>query len=85
MKINRDSFEKLSPSSKSSYLWTHGELIFTRMHSGSFIKLYALFDFFVEVYYDTLSLQIEKIVGLDRKAKMDVYDRFLQLNEPLAL
>jgi dolichyl-phosphate-mannose--protein O-mannosyl transferase len=85
MKINQVSFEKLSPSSKSSYLWTHGELIFTRMHSGSFVKLYSLFDFFAEVYYDTLSLQIEKIVALDRKTKVDVYERFLQLNLPLAV
>jgi hypothetical protein len=79
MNFSPATFNHLSLSSKSSCLWTHGELVLTRKQTGCLIKLYALFGLFVEVYYSSSSMQIEKIVMLDSSAKLDFYERFIDL------
>jgi len=54
-------FQQLSLTSKSSFLWTDGEYLMSRREGDYQVKLFSIFNFFVEVYYNDYQKQIEKI------------------------
>jgi hypothetical protein len=78
-----NTFNNLSLSSKSSYLWTHGELLFTRRQEWCIIRLYALFGHLVEVYFKSSDMQVEKIIMLESSSKLQFYEKYINL--PVAM
>jgi hypothetical protein len=74
-----DTFNSLSLSSKSSYLWDHGDLVFMRNQQGYIIRLYSLLGHWVEVYLRSSNLQVEKIVMLESSYKLQFYEKFIEL------
>ena len=75
------SFQNLSLSAKSSFLWSEGEHLFTRIENGSLIKLYLLYGFFVEVYHKSPNLQIDKITVVDSFTNLEQYLKHIELPE----
>ena len=57
-------FQKLSLTSKSSFLWTDGQFLLNRQAGKFQVKLFFVFDYFVEVYFDEYQKQIEKMALL---------------------
>lgn len=71
--MTRSSFNNLSLTNKSNFLWSEGEHLFTRVEHGYLIKLYALYGFFVEVKYSPPDMHIEKITVLDSNQYLEKY------------
>ncbi len=66
-------FKNLSPSNQSSFLRTKGNLLCSRKTSFFAIRLYAIYQFYVEVYFTYDMDRIEHIHVIEEYDKLDVY------------
>jgi len=66
-------FTALTTGEKAFLLWSHGTSLATRKESGYIIDLYSLDAFFVEMWYDSKSREIENIHSFKRVKNLDIY------------
>jgi hypothetical protein len=64
-------YGSLSLDERAAILWDIGIFIDTVDHINQTVKLYSLYSFFVEVYYNMSNRQVEKVgvAGPDELAK----------------
>lgn len=59
--ISLYEFNRLDIDSKYSLVWEHGVFLMNRYEGNFKINLYSLFDFFIEIWYQSEMSSIEKI------------------------
>ena len=71
--ITRTEFDVLPPVEKAHTLFEFGDELQVRDDGDFRIKLYLIGDFFVELWYSTKKVQINKLVSLSEEDVMDIY------------
>lgn len=66
-------FAQLTIPEQAQYLWDNGDCLLTRKGEHSTSVLYAVDNFFVEVWHDQESGDITEIVSIDRFIRLDAY------------
>jgi len=61
MNLGLCEYNVLSDVKKTQLLWDHGVFLMNREDDNQLVNLYALFDFYVEVYYMQQSNEIKRI------------------------
>jgi hypothetical protein len=72
-------FAELTIPEQAQYLWDNGDYLLTRKGERSTSVLYAVDNFFVEVWYDEESSEITEIVSIDNFIRLDAYLKVVSL------
>jgi len=73
--LTSSSFNSISNiNERADVLWELGSLVDRRTVSNKYnVKVYALFDFFVEVWVNVRKLEIERIFALENEKDWEGY------------
>jgi hypothetical protein len=74
-----DLFLKLKGVEQMEVLFEHGKVTLSRIYLFYNIRLYVLFDFFVEVWYQQSSNHIDRIQVLKEEDVLDIYEKEINL------
>lgn len=77
MKLTRGEFCQFNPSTRLQLLREFGKNIMEKQVRMKVISVYRIFDFYVEVYENLSSQQLEKVEPLRNLRILQVYDEFL--------
>jgi hypothetical protein len=72
-------FAELSISEQAQYLWDNGEYLLSREGENTTSVLYAVDDFFVEVWHDGETGTITDIVSIDNLTRLEAYLKAVSL------
>ncbi|MCI5057251.1 MAG: hypothetical protein MRY83_14145 [Flavobacteriales bacterium] len=64
--LNKEEFRVLDIHDKMHLLYTKGDFVSYRIFQNQKIKLYAIFGFFVELWYDRKNYRISRISLVSR-------------------
>lgn len=71
-------FAELPLREQAQYLWDRGNFLLSRSDDTFTFSLYAVDDFFVEVWYD-LEQQISQVIVLEHLSSLEAYLRTVSL------
>jgi hypothetical protein len=71
--ITRDEFDTLPAVEKVHTVFEFGEELDQREYNDFRIRLYLVWDFYVELWYNSKKVQIGKLVSLSPEEVMDLY------------
>lgn len=74
-------FNALSFSDQAQAVWDFGTYQSCRGLKGHKVNFYSLFDFYVEVYWNRTTNEIDKIVSFKTGAKLDRYLSKIDINQ----
>jgi hypothetical protein len=74
-----DIFQNLKGVEQMEVLFEHGRETLSRIFLFYNIKLYILYDFFVEVWYQQSSHHIDRIQVLKEGDVLDIYEKEIRL------
>lgn len=60
-KITEEEFNKLTHDEQAWYIWNHASHLHVREVNGYRVNLFALYDFYIEVWYFVYDNSIKKI------------------------
>lgn len=69
-------FNLLPESERFAALWQNGVYLDTRTANGYRVNLYALFSFYVEVFYNPTSNQVERLRSFTSVNQLEPYLNF---------
>ena len=79
--MNGTTFKALDLGQQASVIWEKGTYLDHRIVYGKYkVCIYAVLNFYVEVYYDVVHNQIKKIVLLESTADWEAYLNTIDLN-----
>lgn len=77
--MTADEFNNLSLDAKAELVWENSELIDIRaMYNKSYIELFKVPDFYVEIFYDVEKNEIQKI---STTTEAEVLENYYDLSE----
>lgn len=79
--MNAEQFRRLTSLQQVEVIFENGQEIMSRVFVFYSIRLYVLYDFFVEVWYRQTSLKIDRIILLREEDVMDIYEKQIDLPE----
>lgn len=79
-KIRKMDFEKMTKTEQVSHLFRSGEELLSRKTAGFIVSLYVLEDFFVEIWYSSPTIMIEKIEVTSNEEVLKNYDQKIDLS-----
>ncbi|MBK7172739.1 MAG: hypothetical protein IPH84_05810 [Bacteroidales bacterium] len=74
-------FNQLTSIEKVNTLFDRGKELSSRIYIYYNIKLFVLFDFFVEIWYQQSSNRIERIVILKLEDVLDIYEKDIRIGD----
>ncbi len=74
-------FNQLTSIEKMNMLFDQGREISNRIYVYYNIKLYVLFDFFVEIWYRQASNKIDRLIVLNPADVLDIYENQIKLDD----
>jgi hypothetical protein len=72
-------FAELTIPEQAQYIWDNGDYLLTRKGERGTSVLYAVDNFFVEVWYDEEGSEITEIVSIDSFIRLDAYLKAVSL------
>ena len=81
--ITLDRFILLSLVERLHYVFNHGNEIFCKQEEGFLIKLYALDNLFVEVWFQVAKNKIEKVIALNEENVLIHYGDLIDISQLL--
>lgn len=81
MKLTKEDFEALSLVEKAEHTLESGEDIMSRIYMYYLIKLYAVDNFFVEMWYHQTSNHIAKIKTIETQDILHHYGDEIDISE----
>jgi hypothetical protein len=79
--ITRTEFDFLPPVEKANTVFEFGEELNVREYGGFKIKLYLVWDFYVELWYYTPRHQISKLASLSADDVIDIYGDNIDISD----
>jgi hypothetical protein len=79
--MNPEKFKKLKSLQQMELLFDQGRELMTRIFIFYNIRLFALDDFFVEVWYRQTTNKIDRIVVLKTEDVLDIYEGQISIND----
>ena len=79
--ITRDEFDTLPPVEKAHTIFEFGEEMAQRTFGEFRIKLYNVWDFYVELWYSTKRVQISKLESLSTEDVMEFYGDEIDISD----
>ena len=76
-----DQFRQLTSLQQMELLFDQGRELLSRIFVFYNIRLYALSDFFVEVWYRQTTNKIDRIVVMGIDSVIDIYENQIKLND----
>jgi hypothetical protein len=74
-------FKQLTSLQQVELLFDKGQEVMTRIFIFYNVRLYALSDFFVEVWYRQTTNKIDRIIVLETNDVLDIYDGQIRLDD----
>jgi hypothetical protein len=74
-----EMFLNLKGVQQIEVLFEHGRETLSRIYLFYNIKLYVLYDFFVEVWYQQTTNRIDRIQVLKEEDVLDIYEKQIEL------
>ncbi|MBK7031114.1 MAG: hypothetical protein IPH45_18770 [Bacteroidales bacterium] len=74
-------FNQLTSIEKVNTLFDRGKELSSRIYIYYNIKLFVLFDFFVEIWYQQSTNRIERIVILKLEDVLDIYEKDIRIGD----
>jgi len=68
-----EEFGQLPVDEQAQYVWDRGRYLMNREGQRTLANLYAVSNFYVEVWYDRVSNSITAITCFDDVSKLDTY------------
>jgi len=79
--MSPEQFRKLKNVKQIDVLFDQGIELMSRIFIFYNIKLYALHDFFVEVWYMQTTNRIDRIIVLTTEEVMEIYEKKIRLDD----
>jgi hypothetical protein len=79
--ITRTEFDFLPAVEKAHNVFEFGEELDIREDGGFQIKLYLVWDFYVELWYNTRRHQISKLTSLSSDEVIDIYGDNINISD----
>ncbi|HPE33235.1 MAG TPA: hypothetical protein PLI65_00395 [Bacteroidales bacterium] len=76
-----DQFMSYSPQERASMVLTEGREILDRIFMYYIIRLYKYSDFYVELWYQTASNRIDKILVVDLEDVLHLYEKNIDISD----
>ncbi|NCC72292.1 MAG: hypothetical protein EOM06_02760 [Sphingobacteriia bacterium] len=76
-----DQFMSYSPQERASMVLTEGQEILDRIFMYYIIRLYKYSDFYVELWYQTASNHIDKILVVDLEDVLHLYEKNIDISD----
>lgn len=76
-----DQFMSYSPQERTSMVLTEGREILDRIFMYYIIRLYKYSDFYVELWYQTASNHIDKILVVDLEDVLHLYEKNIDISD----
>jgi hypothetical protein len=81
MFMTQEQFRRLTSIQQVELIFDQGNEIGSRIYIFYNIRLFLLFDFFVEIWYIQTTNRIDRIVILSITDVLDIYERDIQLGK----
>ena len=80
MIITLEQFLRLTSIQQVELIFDQGKEVGSRIYLFYNIRLYLLFDFFIEVWYMQTTNRIENIIHLETSDVLDIYEKQIRLD-----
>lgn len=79
--MSPEKFKQLTSIHQLDLILNEGREIMSRIFLFYNVKLFAVYDFFVEVWYKQTTNKVDRIVILDLIDVFDLYEKDIKLND----
>jgi len=74
-------YNQLSLDDKASYLWNHGRYLVNRSTSSHRVNLYSLHSYYIEVWYNDQSNEIDQLRSFSSSNQLTPYLSLFEITD----